>query len=139
MFYKKKKGIFMKKIAITLFLLPIFALGFNQNDLDKIYDKPIVVNNKNITINIKLPIEPSTGYIWVLEDYNYNYIKADRFYIKAENNGLNKFSNFKLKINSRFKNVPQLETLTFKYLRPWEGCDKSIYTKKIEVISTAFD
>lgn len=109
----------------------------NTFNLDKVDEKPIVVSGNQATINILLPAQPSTGYQWFLSDYDPNLIRIQSYRHltgdtkKAGSVGTDEF---KVVVHNRFKNVPQKQTLTFEYMRPWDPSDAPL-SKTVTILS----
>ncbi len=103
-------------------------------------DKPMVVSGKKTTINIKLPANATTGYQWYLTQYDEGLIRPKSYEYKVSESkkklvGAGGVAVFKMQVSKRFKSVPQMQTISFSYARPWDLSDIA-RTKVITILST---
>lgn len=106
---------------IILFFLSATALA---NTIIVEQDKPVVVlTRSNPQFTIELKSNPSTGYVWLLQDYanyliqpvSHRFKPGDKKLIGAP--GIDEWT-FYLKPSAFV--VPQQTHLKFVYVRPWE-------------------
>lgn len=109
----------------------------NALDLDKVYNKPIVISGNQATVNILLPAQPSTGYQWFLSEYDDKSLRVQSYrHIPNDSKRVGSIGQdeFKVVVHNRFKNAPQKQTLTFEYIRPWSP-DENPLTKTVTILS----
>ncbi|MCF6766095.1 protease inhibitor I42 family protein [Thiotrichales bacterium 19S3-7] len=103
-------------------------------------DKPIVVDDNQWTVTIRLPANATTGYQWYLKSYNNTLIRPKSYRYVLNNAkdtkrvGQGGSAEFKLTVSKRFKTVPQITQLTFIYARAWDLSDQST-TEVITLLS----
>ena len=119
-------------------ILPnISFANMTQDDIDQIYTAPIILGEKQATINIDLPVDSIAGYRWFLLSPNYDYIRAVQYQHQSANIDNSKYGGmdeFKLKVVDRFKKVPQKLVLHFECFKPWDDKSKPI-VKDITILS----
>jgi hypothetical protein len=123
---------------IFLIFVPfsVFA-GMTQQDLDSLYTKPIVLDNKHYTFDIELPVDSTDGYRWFLIPPDYDYIDDGGYThesVDIKNSKWGGMDNFKLKLTKKFRKVPHKIILHFECLRPFEE-NPQILKKDIVVLS----
>ncbi len=97
--------------VILLFILPSLVIAkMSQVDVDKIYNKPILISKKQKTFNIELPVDSTDGYRWFLVSPEYGYVNAIKFdheSVDIENSKWGGVDKFKFTAKKEFKDVPQ--------------------------------
>jgi predicted secreted protein len=106
-----------------------------SNQLNAITDaqKPIVLHQPNKTFQISLKSNPTTGYIWVLDQFDEQSIKPIQHIYHAPelNNSQGKTvvgapgqEVWSFTLNKSAMRVPRLMKITFCMMRPWTiNCD----------------
>ncbi|HTM63506.1 MAG TPA: protease inhibitor I42 family protein [Gammaproteobacteria bacterium] len=113
-----------------LFILPAYA------DQPVIYDQSktaIIVTKKKPIFIIKMISNPTTGYTWLLRDYDKTLIiPVKQQYVAPSKNlvGAPGYELWTFRVKDTAFVVPQRTTIEFIYARPWEQdkeADKSQY------------
>ncbi|QIV95058.1 hypothetical protein [Allofrancisella frigidaquae] len=122
---------------ITLILVNTAVAKMTQEAVDKVYTKPIVLEDKQKIINISLPVDSTDGYRWFLVSPDYDYIRAVSFVHKSvdmKNSEYGSTDNFKFRLQDSFKKVPQKIVLHFECFKLF-GEDNPIISKDIVILS----
>lgn len=126
------------KVAAMLMIVPVLTFaGMTQEDIDKIYTKPIVLDAKHYTFNIELPVDSTDGYRWFLIPPDHDYIDDSGYShesVDVENSKWGGMDNFKLKLTKKFRKVPHKIALHFECFRPFEK-NPQVLKKDIVVLS----
>lgn len=87
------------------------------------FSRPILVTPADPVVIIRLPANPSTGYQWVLTQYDHKLLEP----LKSEYEpsakdliGAPGYSILKFKLKKNAFIVPQHTTVILQYKRPWE-------------------
>lgn len=88
----------------------------------------IIVTADHPEFTLKLEANPSTGYSWLLREYDANLIQPVKRVFKKNDKKLlgapgSEFWTFRVKPAGFV--VPQLTTLRMVYARPWQGAESS--------------
>nr|WP_224732629.1 protease inhibitor I42 family protein [Francisella sp. SYW-9] len=125
-------------LGILIVLVPSLALAdMTQSEIDKLYTKPIVLDEKHYTFNVELPVDSTDGYRWFLVPPDYDYVDDVGYShesVDIENSKWGGMDNFKLKLTKKFRKVPYKVVLHFECFRPFESNPK-ILKKDIVVLS----
>lgn len=128
----------MYRILVLLLFFPYLGPAeMTQAEIDKIYTKPIVLDSKQYTFNIELPVDSIDGYRWFLIPPDYDYVDDTGYThesVDIENSKWGGMDNFKLKLTKKFRKVPHKIVLHFECFRPFEERPK-ILTKDVMVLS----
>lgn len=129
----------MRKYIVILYVLINFFmlnLAFGQNETDQIIvtnpQKTILVKQSAPTFSIILRSNPTTGFMWILRDYDNNLITPIRkiFYSsKTKLIGAGGYEKWTFRVNPKAFAVPQTTGVTLVYARPWnmEGAEVARY------------
>jgi inhibitor of cysteine peptidase len=103
-------------------------------------DKPVaVVTSEQPEFVVKLKSNPTTGFSWVLRDYNMELLQAvSHQYQPATDNGIVGAGGFELwtfKVKPAGFIVPQQTAMRFVYTRPWESVENT--TQLVFKVTTA--
>ena len=94
--------------------------------------KPIVVHRSNQTFDIILKSNPTTGYIWVLDQFDALSVKPIEHVRYAQNVkssvqaviGAPSQDMWRFRLNPSLMQVPRIMKITFCMIRPWTiSCD----------------
>ncbi|GAB4222058.1 MAG: hypothetical protein Kow0076_2280 [Francisella sp.] len=128
----------MRKIFAVLIFFPVLSIArMSQDDIDKLYTRPIVLDGKHYTFDIELPVDSIDGYRWFLSAPDYDFVDDEKYIHSSANVEKSKWGgmdHFKLKLTKKFKKVPFKVVLHFECLRPFESNPKVI-KKDITVLS----
>lgn len=133
----------MRKLLYVFSFLLVFAPSFlvakmTQSDLKDLYNKPILLTEKQHTFNIHLPVDSTDGYKWFLVSPEYGYINAISFKhesVDIENSKWGGVDHFKFKTKREFEDVPQKIVLRFECFRPFEKKETPL-VKEVVVLSS---
>ncbi len=131
----------MKKfqIYVCFFILCIISIPLSASADDNT-NKPIIIDDNQWTVTIKLPSNATTGYQWYLKSYNANLIRPKSYrYITSNDSkkiGQGGIAEFKLTVLKRFKSSPQLTEVSFIYAKPW-NLEEQTKEKTVTLLSTS--
>jgi len=85
--------------------------------------KPIMVKADNPTVTVRLPANPSTGYVWLLARAKHRLIQpVSQSYVKPKESKMGAVgeSVWTFKLTPAAFVVPRVIKVTLLYRRPWE-------------------
>jgi len=113
---------FLKSIATFFLLISVVAFAEPPQYTQ---DKPVIMATpKNPEFVIKLKSNRTTGYIWLLREYDKNLITPIKHrYLSPISQlvGAPGFELWTFRVNAAGFTVPQLTYIRFVYARPWEA------------------
>ncbi|MED7819948.1 MULTISPECIES: hypothetical protein [unclassified Francisella] len=125
-------------LGILFVFIPSLALAeMTQSEIDKLYTKAVVLDEKHYTFDIKLPVDSTDGYRWFIIPSDYDYIDDVGYThesVNIESSQWGGMDNFKLKLTKKFRKVPYKIVLHFECFRPFES-NPQILKKDIVVLS----
>lgn len=118
----------LKKILLffcgLFFILPVLANSYSDPQ------KPIIVSSGNKVFSIVLKSNPTTGYRWILKDYDFNFMKLinHKFIAPPETRGLSGAPGsevWQFKVDAKAFIGSHVFKINFIYGRAWENLDNA--------------
>ena len=131
----------MKKYVRILclgLLLGVISTNAANNEIEVVFTNPlktIVVKQSKPVFSIVLHSNPTTGYLWVLKNYDSNLISpvSRKFYppVNKKLMGATGYEKWTFRVKPSGFIVPQLTGITLIYLRPWDEQGAQVINFKV--------
>lgn len=85
-------------------------------------NKVIRVSPDKPTVSLRIKSNPTTGYVWLLSDYNSNLLTpvSQKYYPpKGDLMGASGYEVWMFRVKPRGFSVPQMTSITLQSVRPW--------------------
>jgi len=109
----------------------------SQTQLARSTSKTLIVQHGQNTVTVKLDANATTGYQWLLGDYDHNLLTLLGYTYQAPQTqriGAGGQAVFTFHVNSALFTGPQVAKLMFHYVRPWQYSDPG-QTQIVNVVS----
>ena len=126
----------MKKALITTVVLACCITSVaTADDKDKVQfsnpNKTIVISGDSHGFTLTLKSNATTGYRWLLADYNPNMFQVAGATYVAPNNklvGAPGYEKWVFKLNANNYGIPIVSKIKMQYAQPWAAANSTSYT-----------